>query len=185
MCVLAVAAAVVLLAQPGADMAKKRIKRPKPMYGHGLNTLLDNVAPPPAQTTSNLAYSAFADADKWWEQQGAAPKPLQLKLVPVTQDREHLGFGRYGTGDVEMSNPYVQKVTDIANNRSLSRRGRVEALAGLWALSAHERGHNLGYEHQPSGVMAPDALMQIPGEAYTWAASMTPRKYKVRVRRRK
>lgn len=81
------------------------------------------------------------------------------------------GYGYFNSGRLELKSDHLQQVVDIANNQDLTRKGRMAALAGLWNLIGHERGHNLGYDHDRGGIMDP-TMANIPGEAYTWARSV-------------
>lgn len=126
---------------------------------------------PSALTAYQLALSALGDADAWWKQQGSAPPPLQLTVGPSV-DGEHNGYGYYNSGRVVITPEYLRNVQNTMQH-SATRQGRVQLLAGVWRLMAHERGHNIGYQHAPGGLMD-EAWASPPGEAYAWASRMLP-----------
>lgn len=147
-------------------------------------------APPPRHVggpTPVDAYGMFqqavGNADQWWTQQGSAPPPLQIQRVtqlPGSNDTAS-SYAYYGTGQVDVADRYLSRVAGLLANPSL--KVRREALAQMWGLAAHERGHNLNYQDVETGIMDPN-LPAIPGQAYQWAAEMLPAKRKIHRRRR-
>lgn len=174
---LAVLTLLFTVVHSGASMAKARVIKRKPVYGQGISRLpTGNTLP----TAYNLATQAITDADQWWTRQGSAPPPLQLD-VAASVDGEHTGYGWYGSGRMQITPTYLDGL-NRALAHSATRRGKVEALVGLWSLMAHERGHNIGYQHIPGGIM--DAgWTSPPGAAYEWAASVLPKRKVLRKKR--
>lgn len=118
---------------------------------------------------------AFTDADAWWKAQGTPPPPLELTYgtLPPGATPGAEAWGWYNSGHVQMNTERFPKDYEgIHTIKALA--GKRSTLSRLWALAAHERGHNLGYQHTPDGIMRPD-LRDIPGRAFTWAAQLLPK----------
>lgn len=169
--------AALLLVQPGVAMAKKRvIKRAKPAYGNGTSQLVQAAYAPP--TAYNLAVQAVQDADAWWANQGSPPPAADIAVT----DNMHgattsSAYGYEHSGRLEFRTSYLDNLNRLLNSGSLQSRRQV--VAQLWGLAAHERGHNIGYEHDRGGIMDPN-LAGMPGEAYAWAAEQIPQRRIIR-----
>lgn len=125
-------------------------------------------------TAYQLALRAAGDADNWWGAQGSRPSsPINLTAGPVPEAGK-AAYGWYRTGHVDVDPTYLNYVNRVLQNPQNSRGGKINALVNLWHLMAHERGHNIGYAHQPSGLMAED-MGAVPGQAYDWARSIMGR----------
>lgn len=132
------------------------------------------------KTAQQMLASAAADADKWLATKGVHAQPMELSLGPPV-DGEHTGYGWYGTGKVQIDPSYLTNVNKVLQNRKAPRKGRIAALAGMWRIMAHERGHNANLQHTPGGIMD-EGWVAPPGEAYQWAAAQLGPPAKKRLR---
>ncbi len=137
-----------------------------------------NVAPASHVYGDALVRAASADADRWWlEVIGRAPPSLELFVYDM--DDEGIAYGDYGTGRVWLTRHTRDYFWSFANSRYATRRERRGALAYLWSVMAHERGHNLGLPHHaeaacPSNIMC--GVPTIPGRARAWALTLIPKR---------
>lgn len=120
-------------------------------------------------TAYQLAGRAAADADRWFATKGVRAQALNLTLG-APKDGEHVGYGWSNTGNVQIDPSYLDHVNKLLQDRKASRHGKIAALAGMWRIMAHERGHNAALEHTPGGIMD-EGWVDPPGDAYAWAAS--------------
>lgn len=159
-------------------MARVKVKRSKQAYGHGISQLANAQNLP---TAYQLAQGAAGDAANWWGNQGSRPSyPLNLTVGPTPEPGKQ-AYGWYRTGHVNIDPSYLEYVNRVVQNPANSRQGKLNTLVNLWHLMAHEEGHNIGYPHQPSGLMAED-MGAVPGQAYDWARTVLGPKKKVRRR---
>lgn len=177
------AVAVLLLAQPGADMPKKARQHPRATaYGQGINALIQDAQTLP--TAYNLAVQASGDADNWWAGQGSptpTPATIQAQAPP---GQGALAYGYYGQPTVLVSPSYLNDLNQRLMHYSGTAQGERALLAQLWTMMTHERGHNLGYGHDRGGIMDPDlGASGMPGQAYTWAATLVPSRKRKKIRR--
>jgi hypothetical protein len=153
----------------------KRIKRHS--YGQGIAALTQDAQLLP--TAYNLAVQAVGNTDQWWTRQGSTPPAPQISTVD-TLSYDHPGGASsaqavYGTGQIQFRNGYLDNLNRLLMNRRTPRKAKLQLLAQLWGLSAHEVGHNLNYQHTETGIMNPD-IPVLPGAAYEWAASVLPKR---------
>jgi hypothetical protein len=124
-----------------------------------------------APTAYDLALSAGADADNWWASQGSRPPgPLVLNTNPVTHHGARAETTIGGT-TVDVNPKLLDHVNRVLTSRRTNRHQKLDALTTLWGVMAHERGHNIGYDHGVSPLMAAKGL-GIPGASFKWARSV-------------
>lgn len=120
-----------------------------------------------------LASAAVADADAWWSAQGSPPPCDGHALVfldsPAETGASFAGFAHFYACDVHFRPAFMDRTLTVLATGP--RRAKLILLAQLWALAAHERGHNIGYGHIPGTVMQADSAV-IPGAGYSWALSL-------------
>ncbi len=122
--------------------------------------------------------AAAAEADEWWlSVVGRTPPALALYVYTAPEGAVEGAYGELGTGNVLVSRSFRNYVWENALARN-SLRGRRSALALLWGVIAHERGHNLGFEHSadPGSLMYWHVEANLPARAMAWAARLAPAK---------
>lgn len=136
----------------------------------------DLVWPKTASIQSDgLVYDAQKSADLWWASIGVHPcaNPAVYSFDQSGAYANVAGMAlypwvacRYGISDTALA---LARQTLATRTRPEARRAQ---LAGLWALIAHERGHNAGLTHADGGIMDPTTFHAPPGAAFLWANSI-------------
>lgn len=155
-------------------MPKVRAKRVQ--HGNVYRNPVDATTLP---TAYQLAEGAAGDAANWWGNQGSRPSNRLNLTVGPTPEPGKQAYGWYHTGHVDLDPSYLTYVNRVLQNPENSRQGKLNTLVNVWHLMAHEEGHNIGYAHQPSGLMA-ENMGAVPGQAYDWARTVLGPKKKIR-----
>lgn len=148
-------------------------------YTHGVVRVggnFTNEAPATYRYGDQLFRNAVMDSDVWWEKvSGQKPPPLDLYVYD--QDDEGTAFGEYNGPRIWLTRVTRNYFWEAANDGAVRRSERRKTLALLWAIAAHERGHNLGLPHQPP-ENCPGNIMcdppTRPWQALAWAKSKIP-----------
>lgn len=151
--ILAIALGLSLLAAPSAAQARR-----------------------PARTVTPVTMAeVVAAADRWWVGLGSIPPCPGEAVIHVQQyDPIHVGWAPPGACDVYFAPTFVTASLGYVNSHR-TIVGRRAVLAGMLAVAMHERGHNLGFDHD-AGIM--NVNPASPGWAIRWAA----RRLRVRLR---
>lgn len=119
-----------------------------------------------------LLYEAVKVADQFWADYDMYPCKGDIYVydegVENVVARAHVGGC-----DVWWSRRYVRDV-----RRSLARESRMQqrsVLKQLCMIAIHERGHNLGFDHEPGGsLMSVTVDHPVVGRCIAWATKLTP-----------
>lgn len=132
-------------------------------------------APAIAAPPMNLAYSATQAADAYWTARGLPGRcPAQLSLATFANP-EQLGVAALPGCTVQIDRRFYADVVQVRSMGWVPRIIRIGVVANLCVLLVHERGHNLGLEHTPTGVMTAE-LAEPPWECFSWARRLIPRR---------
>lgn len=123
---------------------------------------------PAARTVAPVTMAEIvAAADQWWIGLGSTPPCPGAAIIHVEQDDPiHVGWAPPGVCDVYFAPTFVAASLGYVNSRR-SVIGRRAVLAGMLAMAMHERGHNLGFDHDAGGIM--NVNPAPPGWAVRWA----------------
>jgi len=131
-----------------------------------------NPAPASYIYADAMLRSAVADADGWWVSISGR-RPPALSLYIYDRDSEAAAYAN-AAGGVWVARSERDSWWNTATNRLVPRPDRLNMLARVWGVMAHERGHNLGLAHG-SGVMGDGSVERVlPGRAFDWAHRMLP-----------
>lgn len=118
-----------------------------------------------------LIREAVQAADQRWHHRGLYPCAGEVYVYDEWKPGAD-ARGEIGGCDVFFDRGYRDDVWQIYSDGRASRIERRPMIAGLCAVATHERGHNLGFDHDASGVMASPPA--IPWQCERWAAWKLP-----------
>lgn len=136
-------------------------------------TSLVNVAPASNVYADALIRQALTVADTYWAGQGLDPICPATLLVYDEQDGVTDARGEMPGCNVYIDRHYRDAMWATYTNAHLAREDRILTVAQLCSLTAHERGHNHGFGHTTTGVMAVGVVF-IPPECEAWARMVVP-----------
>lgn len=118
-----------------------------------------------------MVWSAVQEADKTWASWGLPPAgPAELRVYDRPTGDDAVARAAAGDNTVYITRTYRDRAWSEANDRHLSQRHRIGGLAQLYAVLTHERGHNLGLGHEPTGIMQAHNPPS-PARGFVWAAN--------------
>lgn len=125
--------------------------------------------PGETMATDGLLYAAVDRADAWHASLGSTPPPARIYMM---DDDEALARGDLESGKLWFDREFMRGIRGLIASRE--RRARLDGYLLIFYVSAHERGHNLGWGHDAGGIMTPTSypLSMVPAAGWDWAMQM-------------
>ena len=115
-------------------------------------------------------HRAVEAADGFWASKGyAVDCPIRVTIVPdlgrTPDDHEIAASAEFGGCGLYV----LPRFLELAELAGWTRAEQLDNLTELCMIFAHERGHNLGFAHTESGLMAPVAVPAPVGACKDYA----------------
>jgi hypothetical protein len=135
--------------------------------------VLYHEAPATYTSADALLRSAVTVADRVWADHGTPAHCAAMIYVYDETDDDIAARATIGGCKVWFVRAYRNAVWSTVNNASYTRASRRDVLAKLCGAATHERGHNLGLDHDAGWIMASPPTV-TPTQCVAWAYAILP-----------